>query len=67
MIFDFHTHNEGPVSQPIADTLMRQSDGFMTLGDVFAFGKNPDADSVRKINDMSYQYAGTDFFHSGTE
>ena len=60
MIFDFHTHNEGPVSQPIADTLMRQSDGFMTLGDVFAFGKNPDADSVRKINDMSYQYAGAD-------
>jgi hypothetical protein len=48
MIFDFHTHNEGAVSEQIADTLMRQSDGFMTLGDVFAFGKNPDTDSARQ-------------------
>ena len=39
MIFDFHTHNAGPVSTEIADSIMRYADKFMTLGDVFACGK----------------------------
>lgn len=60
MIFDFHTHNAGPVSTETADSIMRYADKFMTLGDVFACGKTPDADGIRQINDMSYEFVNRD-------
>lgn len=63
MIFDFHTHNFQKNLEGTTASLQRNADAFLCLGDVFAFGAEPDADEIHKINDQIHAYISCDPQH----
>lgn len=62
-VFDFHTHNDSALLPDINLSLQRNVESFLCLGDVFAFGKTPDAGEISKINDMTFEHIKSDPAH----
>ena len=63
MIFDFHTHNFRKTVPETVIALENTADSFLCLGDVFAFGADPSAEEIHKINDDVLEYTSCDPAH----